>query len=284
MFAPAESGERFEKPLCRARLRKRLGFRQPKRRPGARSYGSLVNKCTRCRLRHMIDGMRSVARLSCNFAHGGTAAGPSRRRRGRYALPVGFVTPPAATARPMFGLVRALRERFDQLLRELGKFGIVGAVCYGIDVVIFNIVRAYTGEPILAKVVSTVIAATIAFLGNRFWTWRDRERSGLTREYSLYFGVNLVGLLHRCGLPVDQPQLARQLLAGPHRPRWRTTSPRTCSGSDWRPCSGSGPTASSSSVPRRWRSRNLILRGVRTIRVTSREHLWLRPRKVAGCE
>ena len=95
----------------------------------------------------------------------------------------------------MFGLVRALRERFDQLLRELGKFGIVGAVCYGIDVVIFNIVRAYTGEPILAKVVSTVIAATIAFLGNRFWTWRDRERSGLTREYSLYFGVNLVGLL-----------------------------------------------------------------------------------------
>ena len=105
------------------------------------------------------------------------------------------MTPPAAPARPKFGLVRALRERFDQLLREVGKFGVVGAFCYGIDVVIFNIVRAMTGEPILAKVVSTVIAATIAFLGNRFWTWRDRERSGLTREYSLYFVINLVGLV-----------------------------------------------------------------------------------------
>lgn len=105
------------------------------------------------------------------------------------------MTPPAAVARPVFGLVRALRERFDQLLRELGKFGVVGAICYGIDVAVFNVVRAITGEPILAKVVSTVIAATIAFLGNRFWTWRDRERSGLHREYVLYFGINLVGLL-----------------------------------------------------------------------------------------
>jgi len=107
------------------------------------------------------------------------------------------VTLPAAAAvvRPVIGLVRAVRERFDRLLRELGKFGVVGAICYVIDVAIFNVVRALTGEPILATTVSTVIAATLAFLGNRFWTWKDRARSGLTREYTLYFGVNLVGLL-----------------------------------------------------------------------------------------
>ena len=104
------------------------------------------------------------------------------------------MTPPAVVARPI-SLLRALRERFDQLIRELGKFGVVGAICYGIDVAIFNIVLAMTGEPIPATVVSTVIAATIAFVGNRFWTWRDRERSGLRREYALYFGINLVGLM-----------------------------------------------------------------------------------------
>ena len=39
-----------------------------------------------------------------------------------------------------------------------------------------------------------MIAATIAFIGNRFWTWRHRERSGLRREYLLYFFFNAVGL------------------------------------------------------------------------------------------
>ena len=47
---------------------------------------------------------------------------------------------------------------------------------------------------LLAKTMSTVIAATVAFLGNRFWTWRHRERSGLRREYLLYFFFNAVGL------------------------------------------------------------------------------------------
>jgi putative flippase GtrA len=107
------------------------------------------------------------------------------------------VTPPAAAARTTFTLPRALRgllDRFQGLLREIGKFGVVGAVCYGLDVLIFNLIRAATGKPILATTISTVIATTVAFVGNRFWTWRDRERSGLTREYVLYFGVNLVGL------------------------------------------------------------------------------------------
>lgn len=105
------------------------------------------------------------------------------------------MTPPATAARPVIGwLPPALHERAERLLRELGKFGVVGAFCYALDVAIFNIVRALTGQPILATTVSTAIATTVAFAGNRFWTWRDRGRSGLTREYVLYFGVNLVGL------------------------------------------------------------------------------------------
>src|SRR5262245_28285095 len=98
------------------------------------------------------------------------------------------VTPPAAAARQAFALPRAILDRFHGLLRELGKFGVVGAACYFLDVLIFNLVRAWTGQPILATTVSTIIATTVAFVGNRFWTWRDRERSGLRREYTLYFG------------------------------------------------------------------------------------------------
>jgi putative flippase GtrA len=91
--------------------------------------------------------------------------------------------------------VRALYDRFALVVREVGKFGVVGAVCYLVDIGIFNLWLNATNEPISAKVVATVIAATAAFVGNRFWTWRDRERSSLPREYARYFGFNLVGLI-----------------------------------------------------------------------------------------
>jgi putative flippase GtrA len=105
----------------------------------------------------------------------------------------------AQERRGLPSLVRALMVRFEGLLRELGKFGTVGAICYVIDIGLFNLLRGVMGEPIMPKIISTVVAATAAFVGNRFWTWRDRERSGLHREYLLYFGVNLVGLLISVG-------------------------------------------------------------------------------------
>ncbi len=90
--------------------------------------------------------------------------------------------------------LRALRARFESLLHEIGKFGVVGSVCYAVDIAIFNLLLAVYDEPIMPKIISTVIATTFAFIGNRFWTWRHRSRSGLHREYPLFFGVNLVGL------------------------------------------------------------------------------------------
>jgi putative flippase GtrA len=100
----------------------------------------------------------------------------------------------AEERRPLPGFLRALTARFEGLFREIGKFGVVGALCYCIDIGIFNLLRVVLGEPIVPKIISTVVAATVAFVGNRFWTWRHRPRSGLGREYPLYFGVNLVGL------------------------------------------------------------------------------------------
>jgi putative flippase GtrA len=75
----------------------------------------------------------------------------------------------------------------------LGKFGTVGIIAYVVDSVIFNVLLG-TMWWLPAKTIATVIAATVAFIGNRFWTWRHRERSNLTREYLLYFAFNAVGL------------------------------------------------------------------------------------------
>jgi putative flippase GtrA len=93
------------------------------------------------------------------------------------------------------GVVARLRDRFGHLVKELGKFGVVGGVAFVVDLVIFNLlISGADSPPLVAKTISTVIAATLAFVGNRFWTWRDRERSGLRREYLLYFVFNAIGL------------------------------------------------------------------------------------------
>lgn len=101
--------------------------------------------------------------------------------------------PGAPQTRP--GLIRVLLDRFGHLIREMSKFATVGGVAFLIDFAIFNVLTTGRGiEPVTAKTISTVLAATVAFLGNRFWTWRHRERSNPVREYALFFLFNGVGL------------------------------------------------------------------------------------------
>jgi putative flippase GtrA len=91
-------------------------------------------------------------------------------------------------------IVRRLYLRFEGIIHELGKFGVVGAVSYVVDTGVYTLMLELGKETLFAKSIATLIAATLAFIGNRFWTWRDRPRSGLTKEYLLYFGFNAAGL------------------------------------------------------------------------------------------
>jgi putative flippase GtrA len=86
-----------------------------------------------------------------------------------------------------------LYQRFRDLVHEMSKFGIVGLVAYVVDTAVF-VTLLLRMESLTAKAIATVIAATVAFGGNRFWTWRHRPRSVLAREYGLYFFFNAVGL------------------------------------------------------------------------------------------
>ncbi len=75
------------------------------------------------------------------------------------------------------------------------KFATVGGAAFLVDFTIFNYaVHAHGIEQLTAKTISTVIAATFAFVGNRFWTWRHREHRNPAREYALFFLFNAVGL------------------------------------------------------------------------------------------
>lgn len=74
------------------------------------------------------------------------------------------------------------------------KFGTVGALAYVVDVGLFNVLLAATGKPLTSKTLSVLVATTVAYGGNRHWTFRHRDRSGLRREYTLFAMLNGVGL------------------------------------------------------------------------------------------
>jgi putative flippase GtrA len=91
---------------------------------------------------------------------------------------------------------RHLYASVETLLHEVAKFGVIGAVNYALDVAVFNllVVGALHHKPITAKVISTVLAATSSYFMNRHWTWRDRARTGLRREYTLFILLSAIGL------------------------------------------------------------------------------------------
>ncbi len=76
----------------------------------------------------------------------------------------------------------------------MSKFGTVGSIAFGVDLIIFNVLLQVGSETLLAKTISTAIATTLAFLGNRFWTWRHRDHHHMGRQYTTFFLLNAVGL------------------------------------------------------------------------------------------
>jgi putative flippase GtrA len=92
-----------------------------------------------------------------------------------------------------------LYARFRELVHELGKFGVVGGIAWIVDTALLAVLVTVM-ESLTAKTLATAVAASVAFVGNRFWTWRHRARSGLAREYLLYFLLNGVGLAISLGV------------------------------------------------------------------------------------
>ena len=123
---------------------------------------------------------------------------------GTYA---GQVTSPTGSGRPrlLSRLPASLQARVGSVLHEIAKFGVVGAVAFVVDVTVFNLLRYHGGEgvlyekPLTAKAISTVVATVVAYLGNRFWTFRHRDRVGYAREYALFFLFNGIGMLIALG-------------------------------------------------------------------------------------
>ncbi|MFU8852129.1 GtrA family protein [Micromonospora sp. SL1-18] len=98
--------------------------------------------------------------------------------------------------------VRLLPERWQKFIHEALKFGIVGGVNTVINYAVFNALAltAFRDGQLKATVVATIVATITSYLMNRHWTYRDRPKSALRREYTLFFLFNLTGLIIELGV------------------------------------------------------------------------------------
>lgn len=91
--------------------------------------------------------------------------------------------------------------RVRRLLVQVVQFGIVGAAGLLVDLTVFNALRLtvfspeniHTG-PLLAKIVSTMLAIATNWLGNRYWTFARDRQSNTVREGIEFFAVSLAGM------------------------------------------------------------------------------------------
>lgn len=81
------------------------------------------------------------------------------------------------------------------LLKELSAFGVVGAVNFALDITIFQLMYTVVGtDALVSKIVSTSITTTTAYFMHRHWSFSHRARTGLRREYPIFFLVNALTL------------------------------------------------------------------------------------------
>jgi putative flippase GtrA len=91
---------------------------------------------------------------------------------------------------------RRLYERFAQLIHEVAKFGIVGVIAFAVTEAGTNLLHFQAGlGPLTSNTIATVVATCVSFGGNRYWTFRHRDRAGFGREYVLFFFLNGIGLV-----------------------------------------------------------------------------------------
>jgi putative flippase GtrA len=90
-------------------------------------------------------------------------------------------------------MAQSLRSSWRILVKELTAFGVVGLFGLVIDLSLFAWLSPHGA--LKAKCVSTVTATTFTYLGNRYFSFSHRARTGVARETSFFFGINLIVLI-----------------------------------------------------------------------------------------
>ena len=92
-------------------------------------------------------------------------------------------------------LIRDYYIRFQLLVHEVAKFGVVGAVGFVVQLGAQNALHSGAGlGPQTALVIAYVLATMVTFVGNRYWAFKHRKGKGLRRESVTFVVLNCIGI------------------------------------------------------------------------------------------
>ena len=108
-------------------------------------------------------------------------------------------------------LIDRARGTLDVLVREMLKFGVVGAVAFVIDLGGYNLLvfgphllgmfgqqtsqGVLHDKPLTARIIAATVSTLVAWVGNRMWTFRHRRNRQASHELALYLLFNVVAMV-----------------------------------------------------------------------------------------
>jgi putative flippase GtrA len=101
-------------------------------------------------------------------------------------------------------IVRFVQDRIGHLFHEIAKFGIVGGFALVVNIAAYHVYVIFNAKNVLtASIVASVIATVVAYLGNRYWTYKHRYQQGSSsnrsREVVLFFATNGIATIIQAG-------------------------------------------------------------------------------------
>lgn len=100
----------------------------------------------------------------------------------------------------MSGL-RTLGAHLKLLRREIAKFGAVGGAGVLVNIGVFNLIMHNTGlQTVRSSIIATVVSIVFNYVGFRYFTYRDRDKAGRTRELGLFLLFSAIGLVIENGI------------------------------------------------------------------------------------
>ena len=130
--------------------------------------------------------------------------------RGKWSPESRFGSYPHLVATNGLALIGRARGALGVLVREVLKFGVVGVVAFVIDLGGYNLLvfgphwlgmfsqqtteGVLHDKPLTARIIAATVSTLVAWVGNRFWTFRHRRNRQPSHELALYLLLNVVAM------------------------------------------------------------------------------------------
>ena len=83
----------------------------------------------------------------------------------------------------------------NNLLKRFVRFGIVGGIGAVVNTIILYLLTQAGMYYVIASVIATEVAIISNFLGNNYFTFRERKGGSMTRKFLVFQGISMLSLL-----------------------------------------------------------------------------------------